>query len=192
MGVGYDSGMWDATSDCWGLKWICPEATVATNKAPVLIGRGDLMDGKVIKKDFDIDILNGYCFGARKTTANGTQVSINGKYVNVWCNGVLSNPDETVENGEIVTGAQPTCRDLAANGYVATKTEKCYGKYYSEDKYYIECGTGQMPTRLIVLNGATDINYSWNKGPTTEEEAQKLFSKMYSVSQTQKKKYFSE
>ena len=35
MGAGYDNGMWDAGGNCWGMKLICPEATVATNAAPV-------------------------------------------------------------------------------------------------------------------------------------------------------------
>jgi len=192
MGAGYDSGMWDATGQCWGLKLICPDAMRQPQSDPVPMGRGDIANGTKLNQDFDINVLNNDCFGVRKTTANGTMASVNGKYVNVWCNGILDNPDETLTTGEITFGAQPTCAALAENGYVGVVNNRCYGKYYDTAQYYIECdGADIMPSRLIVLNGA-DYTLPMGNAPTDKTAAEKIFDKMESVSQTQRAKYFQD
>lgn len=191
MGDGYESGMWDAVGNCWGMKLICSDALLDANDGvPVPMGRAEIASGRGISPDFDTSLLRGDCFGRRKTTSNGTQVSVDGKYVNVWCAGVLSNPDETVDGGEITYGDQPTCAELAYDGYVGVLNNKCYGKFYDTEKYYIECGsTGMMPTRLIVLNGASNTPVS-DRVPTDNAAADKIFDKMQSVSRTQYEKYF--
>ncbi len=192
MGAGYDNGMWDAGGNCWGMKLICPEATVATNAAPVPMGRTEIAAGTGIKRDFDTDILNGDCFGVRKTTANGSMASVDGNFVNVWCNGVLDNVDETLPTGEITFGTQPTCRDLAPNGWVGVLAHQCYGKFYDPAQYFIECdGNSLLPKRLIVLNGADAMDTSGDY-PTDTNAAKELFDKMRSVSDAQRAKYFKE
>lgn len=192
MGTGFDSGMWDATANCWGLKLICPQAMTDKHNDPVPVGRGDITAGRGISSDFDVSVLNGDCFGARRTTANGTKVSINGTYVNVWCNGILDNPDESVESGEITYGAQPTCAQLASNGYVAVLNNRCYGKRFNDSEYFIECtGSDITPSRLIVLNGA-DYNTGGANTPKTAQDADSIFDQMYKTSQVQYKKYFKD
>lgn len=193
MGAGFESEMWDATSNCWGLKLICPDALTKASDEPVAMGRAEISRGNGIKSDFDTSLLStsGDCFGRRKTAQGGATASVNGKYVNVWCNGILDNPDETLSNGEITYGTQPTCQELAANGYIGVENGRCYGKYYDTNKYYIECGSGSLPTRLIVLNNA-DYTASMNGAPVDETAAERLFNTMYSVSKTQKAKYFKE
>lgn len=216
MGTGFDNGMWDATSSCWGLKLICHNALTTVNPIPIptgksRIGGGDIIlvpgsdpvpmgkieiaSGTGIKQDFDTGILNGDCFGSRKTTANGSLASVNGNYVNVWCSGILNSSDELLPNGEITFGAQPKCKDLSPNGWVAVLDKRCYGKFYDPTKYYIECeGVTELPKRLIVLNGAEAITGSGSAPssdyPTDVATAQALFDKMQSVSAEQKAKYF--
>ena len=196
MGAGFDTGMWDATGACWGLKLICPNALTTSPKDPVPMGKVEISSGTNIKSDFDVSILVEDCFGSRKTTANGSMASVNGKYVNVWCNGILNNPDEILPNGEITYGTQPVCRDLATDGFIAVVNQKCYGKFYDTSAYYIECsGTKVLPDRIIQLNGAmadigtgsVDPNY-----PTDTAAAKALFDKMQSVSAAQKKQYFED
>lgn len=192
MGNGFDSGMWDATANCWGLKLICPQAMRTAHNDPVPVGRGDIASGKNINPDFDVSELNGDCFGVRKTTANGTRASVNGTYVNVWCNGILDNPDEYVASGEITFGAQPTCARLARDGYVAVVNNRCYGKHFSDAEYFIECdGTDTLPSRLIVLNGA-DYNTGGANVPVDKRAADAIFDQMYQTSQIQYKKYFQD
>ncbi len=190
MGTGYDSEMWDADSSCRGMKWICADALTDKNATDAkLVGRADIAHGTGINSDFDINVLNGDCFGMRKTSAGGTKVLIDGKYVNVWCAGVLRNVDETLEFGEITYGTQPTCQTLADDGFVAIAQNKCMGKSFDTAEYFIECdgGDGTLPNRLIVLNGA-DANASG--GMASRDAANQLMEKMYQVSQTQHKKYF--
>lgn len=191
-GAGFDDEMWDANANCRGMKYVCPAATTADDRAPVLIGRQEINAGIGIDQDFDLSVLNRdeACFGMRRTSANGTMASVNGRMVNVYCMGVLARPDEIVINGEITYDVNgPTCTELARDGYVATLNGKCYGKYYNPNQYYIECGTGLLPTQLIVLNGA-DIWGATGNG-IDKAAADKLFDKMYSKSQTQKQKYFN-
>jgi hypothetical protein len=94
-----------------------------------------------------------------------------------------------LENGEIVYKNQPTCSTLARDGYAAINNGRCIGKYYNSSEYFIDCGTGIKPTRLIVLNGA-DYTATSTNAPETKNDADKLFDTMYSTSQSQKEKYF--
>ncbi len=192
MGAGFESGMWDSTSNCWGLKLICPEALTEPATQPIPIERTALKSGKGILSDFDTDALSasGDCYGRRKSSKNGATVSVNGKYVNVYCPGILDNPDETLENGEIVYNNQPTCQTLAESGYVATLNDDCFGKYYDISNYFIECGgTSLLPARIIILNGA-DYNITHPGMPQTMDAANKMFETMYSTSKIQHDKYF--
>jgi hypothetical protein len=193
MGAGFDNGMWDAASNCWGMKMVCGDALAATGSDKYM-GKTEIAAGTGINPDFDMDLLNGGCFGIRKTAANGSMASVGGKFVNVWCSGVLDNPSETLPTGEITSGAQPNCKDLAKNGWIGILNQKCYGKYYNPDNYYIECaGNAALPARLIVLNGANAVtgtvpgNYPY---PTDVSKANDLFDKMQSVSASQKSQYF--
>lgn len=190
MGAGYDAELWDASANCRGMKLICPRALTAGGDEPVPMGKTDLSKGTGIKADFDINALADGCFGARKTSANGTLASVNGKYINVYCRGVLENPDEIVATGEITLGAQPTCGALAENGYAAVVNGRCYGKYYNPNEYYIECGSDLLPTRLIVLNGADYMAGASANTPSTTDAAKAKFDSMYKVSQAQHEKYF--
>ena len=191
-GPGFDLEIWDDDASCRGKKYICPDALTTNASAPVQMGRRDIATGTGINPDFDTSVLNPdeACFGVRR--ANGAQVAVNGRMVNVYCPGVLSRPDEIVANGEITyDAAHPTCAELAADGYVAVLNNgKCYGKYYSPDNYYIECGTALTPTRIIVLNGA-DVESARGAG-TEKSAADALFDKMYTTSQAQKKQYFNQ
>lgn len=188
-----NSESWDTTSNCWGLKLICSDALTAGGNDAVPMERATIAKGTGIKPDFDTNELgpSGDCFGARKTAEGGAIASVNGKYVNVWCSGILNNPDEVLENGEISYGAQPTCSELAESGYIAVENGRCYGKYYDISKYYIECGASLLPTRIVVLNGA-DYNAPMGNAPTTMAAADAIFDTMYSTSQAQKAKYFEE
>ncbi len=190
MGAGFDKGLWDTDSKCWGLKMVCPAALSANPSDPMAISRRDIERGIGIKRDFDTAVLNGDCFGARKTTANGTMASVNGKFVNVWCAGVLDNADEELPNGEITFGAQPTCETLARDGYVAVVNNRCFGKYFDDTEYYIECdGGATTPNRLIILNGA-DPSSAQGATPADKSAADAMFNKMLGTSQKQHKKYF--
>lgn len=196
MGAGFDSGMWDATSNCWGLKMVCSDATTNTSDTePVAMGKTTVASGIGINSDFDTNVLNGDCFGARKTVSNGSSVSIDGDFVNVWCSGVLDNPTEIVPNGEIKTGVQPTCKELAANGWVGVLNQRCYGKYFDPSKYYIECeGTNLLPKRIIILNGSDKVIGSGSAPsanyPTDTSAAATLFDKMQGVSAGKKSQHF--
>ncbi|MBQ4069929.1 MAG: hypothetical protein IJD52_00955 [Alphaproteobacteria bacterium] len=189
MGAGFDTEMWDADDKCWGMKLICPQALKPTGTEPTAVSRSDISRNIGISSDYDTDLIgvDGDCFGRRKTTADGSLASVNGNYVNVWCNGILDDADEVLEYGEITYGAQPTCTQLAENGYVAVQNGRCYGKYYDSARYFIECSP---ELRLIVLNGA-DYNTPTNGAPTTMDAAEKLFEQMYMVSKEHKEKYFT-
>ncbi len=191
MGTGFDEQMWDDGANCWGMKLICPDAVKQSTNEPVAMGRNDIASGKNINPDFDVTLLstNDACFGRRKTAEGGTIASVNGKYVNVWCSGILDAPDEFLDNGEITYGAQPTCTQLAEYGYVAVENGKCYGKYFDPSKYFLDCGSNLTPNYIIVLNGA-DYNNTSNHAPTTQAAADKLFDSMYNASTKQKSKYF--
>ena len=143
---------WDISGNCRGKKYICPIALTNGGNAPVTMERADIARHVGLNSDFDTDtyVASDNCYGARKTSQNGALVLINGEYVRVWCNGLLSRPTETVANGEI--GPAPTCRELAEQNYVATLNGNCYGKYYDPARYSIDCD-GETPV-IVVLNGA--------------------------------------
>ena len=196
-GAGYDAEAWDVTGNCRGMKYICGDALTGKNdSSPVLVGRQELSKGTGINSDYDINALNQGegCFGVRRSSANGSMVANNGVMTRVFCPGVLSNPDEYLDYGEIVYDtARPTCAELAADGYIATLNGKCYGKYYDVSKYYIECGAGTdlMPTRIVVLNGA-DMEPVADGTPAEKSDADSLFDRMYSKSKSQKKIHFNQ
>jgi len=175
MGAGYDSGMWDAVANCWGMKLICGDALTNTNTTSP-VGRTEIARGTNINSDYDTSVLDGDCFGVRKTSTDGSMASVNGQMVRVWCNGILNNVDEIIENGEITYGTQPTCATLANDGYVAVPNGKCYGKYYDPARYYIQCN-GETPT-LIVLNGAS-YELGNTRYPLTQEDADAIFNRAY-------------
>jgi len=194
MGIGFESGMWDATGNCWGLKIVCGEALTPVKTSPVEMGKTTIAAGTGINADFDTSMLNGDCFGARKTQANGSMASVNGTFVKVWCNGILDNPSETLATGEIQFGTQPNCKDLAKNGFIAVLNQKCYGKYFAEGDYYIECaGTNELPTRIVRLNGASQVvgttagSYNY---PQDLASAKTIFDTMQSVSAAKRAENF--
>ena len=201
MGAGFDPEIWDATGlagkGCWGMKYICPEALKQGSNEPVLISQKDLGNETIINPDYNIDQLSdsGDCFGRRKIHPNNrNQVMVNGNYVNVWCDGVLDRPDETLANGDILYDEkQLTCGSLKQNGYVAVENGKCFGKYYDENDYHIECGNDDkvQPKRIVILNGAEYKKHNYS-GPITVADAEELFDEMLSVSKKQKNKYFKK
>lgn len=193
MGAGYDPDIWDATSKCRGMKYICPNAMIQKHETPVLVARKDIESKKFINSDFDIEQLSTSddCFGRRKTSKDGTLVSVNGQYQMVWCSGILNTPDEILDNGEITYGKQPSCSELAKDGYIATLNNRCYGKYYDTEQHYIDCGTALLPKRIIILNGA-DYETINKAAPVTMNDAKTLFKKMYSNSHKQHEVYFAK
>ena len=201
-GAGYfydvsDSDSWDITSNCWGKKYICPEALKTSNTTePAVMGIREIADTNRVSADFDTTILNGDCFGVRKTTAGGARASVNGRYVNVWCNGILDltlphpyGVDETLPNGEIAYNAEPTCSALAENGYVGIQNGKCFGKKYNTDDYFIKCDS-DVPT-LIILNGANPDNDS-GTGIVTKADADARLTTMYNNAKMQHAAHFSD
>ena len=136
MGAGYfydttEPTSWDEDADCWGKKLVCVEALKnSTATEPVPLKLNQLTNTSIISSDFDIMTLNASdnCFGVRKTANGGATASVNGQYVKVWCPGILDNPDEIVENGEITLGTQPDCDYLATREHVDVQNGKCYGK----------------------------------------------------------------
>lgn len=204
MGIGYfydniDPESWDITSSCWGKKYICVEALTVTYKEehnnptqPVAMAKTEIRSSVNIDSDFDVDVLNGDCFGVRKTSSGGAMASVDGNFVKVWCSGVLEHPDdEYVENGEITSGEQPKCSDLQANGYVGIQNGKCYGKYYDPQDYYIQCDSEDKNATLIVLNGAQYSTTS-TSSITTKREADDLFDIMYQNAKVQHAAHFGE
>lgn len=179
---------WDTTSGCRGMKYICPNALTSNFDEPIAMERTTIARGTGISPDFDTDVyVSGEnCYGARKSKNSGTMVSVNGNYVRVWCNGVLSNPTETLQYGEITTGPQPNCATLANDNYAAILNGKCYGKYYDPASYAIECN-GDTPA-LILLNGA---NYNPSGRGLTTTDASSTFNAMVSTSATQRGIYFN-
>ncbi|MCL2331128.1 MAG: hypothetical protein FWC61_01120 [Proteobacteria bacterium] len=208
MGKGYafdtsDVSTWDITSNCWGKKLICGDALTPAGFYinPRAMTKTEIAAGTGISSDFDISVLGptNDCFGARKTASGGSQVMAGGTMVNVWCMGVLSNPDERVANGEIIyptSAPQPTCASLAADGYVAILNGSCYGKYFDPNQYFIECVSGQLlPTRVVALNGAdayigatsSSVTY-----PTDQAAADALFNAMQQTAAGLRSSHFNQ
>lgn len=186
MGAGYNTEEWDQDSDCRGKKIICGTALSPQSDDNWALSKRDIRNMSGISSDFNIDILNGDCFGVRRTISNGLQAMYNNNPVDVYCPGILEqiyNDDdiEAVETGLILTrSAQPTCKTLADIEYVRVKNGRCYGKRYSESDYYIDCSRGDNDVRLIILNGA---NYTEPMGgnPINQAEADDIFQEMVSM-----------
>jgi hypothetical protein len=203
MGTGYNTGFWDKNNSCWGMKYVCGNAIEKTEK--VLADMGKIQDFQSNYTDFDFASLDAAnrCFGVRKTKDNGSKVMVKGNYVNVYCKGVIDDTTESTANGEITlnyksTGDQPTCRDLANNGWLKTlnNNNKCYGKKYPLSDYFIECDKNQEDntTRVIVLNGSANYlvnsnGVSTGQYPVKTEEANKVFDEMITVA---KKKHYEK
>ena len=103
------SDEWDTTSGCRGMKYICPNALTSGGDEPVPMERNTIAAHTGISPDFDTDVYVSAenCYGARKSKNGGAMVSVNGDYVRVWCNGVLSNSTETLQYGEITISNAP-------------------------------------------------------------------------------------
>ncbi|MFQ6729807.1 MAG: hypothetical protein ACLRFK_02005 [Alphaproteobacteria bacterium] len=189
VGAGFDADIWDAAMGCRGMKYICPEAFKQKTDKPELVSIKDI-ESKT-NTDYNLDILgeSGDCFGKRKT--DGTQIMVNGKYINLYCHGVLANADETLADGELTYGKQPTCETLKSDGFIAVANGNCIGKYIDESKYYIDCGKNLLPERLVLLNGA-EITTANSNTVTNKNDANELFDKMYKASKKQKNKYFNK
>ncbi len=182
MGAGYERDMWDMSGNCRGVKLICADALTNGGDTAKPTERKQIERGININSDFDTNQLNlnDNCFGVRKTSENGSMAMLGGKYVNVWCRGVL-NTNDIIEmpTGEITTGRQPTCESLAANGFIAEINDRCWGKRYNDD-YRIECGNGLTAKRLVKLNGAEFDNRATN-APADQAAANRIFDQMESV-----------
>ena len=182
MGAGYDVEEWDTESDCRGKKIICGTALKPTSDNDWALSKIDIRNMNGINPDFNIDVLNGGCFGARKTISNGLQAMYNNKAIDVYCPGILENVYdydlvENVETGSILKRTtQPKCSELAEYGYARVKNGKCYGKRYDESEYYIDCSNGDN-ARLIILNGA-DYTEPMGNNPRTLDAAEELFKQM--------------
>ncbi len=190
LSAGIDASLetgWDETSACRGKKYICADALVNSNEN-VTMERAEIARGTGIDTDFDttVYVAEENCYGARKTRDAGTSAMVNGRYARVWCNGVLPNPTGQLPNGEITTGAEPTCEALANDGYAAVLNGKCYGKYYVPEKYAIECN-GETPS-LVLLNGA-DYNPR-GRSSITVSSVNALFGTMMTSAASQRAKYF--
>lgn len=179
---------WDTSGGCRGRKYICANALTSGGEEPVAMERATIANGTGISSDFDTDVyVSGEnCYGVRKSKNGGAMVLANGEYVRVWCTGILSNPTETLQYGEITTGTQPTCSGLASDNYAAILNGKCYGKYYNPDNYAIECN-GDVPM-LILLNGA---NYNPAGRGTTVSDANSTFNSMVTTSAGQRGIHFN-
>ena len=192
MGAGYDAELWDSTSKCWGLKVICSDALTDTIDGKNAEKTKKEISNRVgINPDYDTSILNGDCFGVRKTIANGTQAYYNNQVVNVYCDGILeevigNDTIENVANGSILTRQnQPTCAEMAEYGYVTVKNGNCYGKQYQDTEYYIGCNGDDA--YLVVLNGA-DRNDFASDAPRTRDAANKIFKRMIETAETNRAK----
>ena len=212
MSVGFDEMEWDEGANCRGMKMICPNAVLdlATTPAawrgisvPTPISRADIADNTIIDADFDITVLDSRnaCFGSRRTRNNGSSARVTGTgngWVNVWCPGVLDFVDEVLDTGEIVLDAndQPNCRRLADDGFIGILNGQCFGLFgFPRSDFFLDCRNNNnplLPSRIAVLNGATNYNTSTSFSPpgpqqicispspypTCEEHASHIFSHM--------------
>ncbi len=200
MGTGYNADAWDYSASCRGQKIICADALLDDSNGDTPMERADIARGDKIRSEFDINKLNGKCFGARKLTADGTMAAITGgKYTFMWCPGAVENIATTqiIDGKHIIVDErdQPTCSDLAYNGWVAqlNKKGKCYGVQYNPDDYHIDCGkTGLLPRRIVKLNGAyfMDKIDGGNFADKDKSDIEKTFDKMQAAAQERHAKYF--
>ncbi len=188
MGVGFDAALWDTSAGCWGMKMVCGDSLVGATDDMVPYSKSQISSGLNKNADFDFELLNSTsrCWGARKTKDNGSKAMVGGAWVNVFCSGVLSGADQRVANGEIMLSQQPTCSELAQDGWVvALNTNKCFGKKYAYPDYFIECGTSNdLPSRIIVLGGARNFatGGTGSGAPATVSAATNILNQMYTVS----------
>ncbi len=186
MGIGYEPEFWDKTSECWGQKIICANAMPQGSKQNTAMTKKDIAARNNISSDYDINTLNGDCFGVRKTSSNGAFATYNGKSVKVFCPGILENIYDTDKTETLTTGSillrdtEPTCQELKKYEYINVKNDRCHGKKYAESKYYIDCN-GDTP-RLIIHNGA-DYDAPQGTAPKTMNDAEKIFDLMRSRAQ---------
>lgn len=193
MGAGFDVEAWDKKSECRGKKIICGTALKPTSDENWALSKLDIRNMNGINPDFNIDILNGDCFGARRTISNGLQAIYNDDAIDVYCPGILEtiydyDYIENVETGSILTRTpQPKCDDLAEYGYARVKNGRCYGKRYSESEYYIDCSRGNdNDARLIILNGA-DYMAPMDNNPRTPDAAEEVFEEMIELAKKLRK-----
>ncbi len=184
----FDTG-WDISGGCRGKKYICANALTTGATERTAMERADINAGTNINSDFDTNtyVSGEDCYGARKSKNGGAMVMLNGDYVRVWCNGILSSPTEELGYGEITNGTQPTCSNLAQDNFAAILNGKCYGKYYNPDNYAIDCN-GDVPM-LILLNGA---NYNPGGRGMNQADANALFGSMVTTSAGQRGIHFNK
>ena len=116
---------WDVTGSCRGRKYVCGDALKEnTSSSAIAVNKTEINNS--VSSDFDVTVYvaGENCYGTRKTTDNGRMASVNGRYVKVWCNGVLNSPTDTLSNGEFTTGAEPTCKQLANDGFAGIANGK--------------------------------------------------------------------
>ncbi|MBO7508799.1 MAG: hypothetical protein J6T57_00795 [Alphaproteobacteria bacterium] len=184
--VGVDMEEWDVSGKCRGKKYICGDALDPVGDAPVLMERADVLGSVGISTDYDTFVLNGDCYGVRKTMNNNTMVSVDGRYVRVWCSNIDLAPEVTeLSNGHFTNGNQPKCQDLADQGCVATLNGQCYGQCYSPTEYVVQCD-GELAT-LIRLNGA---NYTPGGDGMTAAMASNRFNAMVSSASSRRAVHF--
>ncbi len=187
MGIGFEAEYWDKTSECWGQKIICGAAQDPVSTENTAMTKKDISARKNINADYDTNILNGECFGARKTSSNGLFATKDGQQVKVFCPGILENVFYSDETEKLATGSillrstEPTCQELANEEYIGIKNGRCHGKKYEKSKYHIDCEHSDG-IRLIIHNGA-DFTAPQGDAPKTLADAEKQFETMYKKSQ---------
>lgn len=184
MGIGYDTSEWDRDAKCRGKKIICGNALTPQSPENWPMSKKDISNRIGINSDFDLTLLNGDCFGMRKTISGGFQAVYKNNNIDVYCPGVLEHvygeDIENVETGSILTRAkQPTCQELAEYGYAHVKGKNCYGKKYDTREYYIDCSSGDINARIIILNGAPDYGTYDPYTPDTMDQANDIFAEMF-------------
>lgn len=189
MGAGFKADEWDSLSNCRGMKYICPNAFKNPQPTATTVSRDEIKN--IISDDFDANILSKTddCFGVRISNKTGSLVKVGPEYVNVWCTGILKNPTEETENGEITTNEKVTCESLKSNGYIGVENGKCWGKPYDDSKYYVDCGKNEThtPDKLVILNGT-----EFSENSKTDEDQQEIMKTMYKNSKIQKAIYFKK
>ena len=81
--MGFEPEYWDKSSECWGQKIICAAAQDPASSENKAMTKKEITARKNINNDYDINALNGDCFGVRKTSSNGSMATYNGKSVKV-------------------------------------------------------------------------------------------------------------